>query len=255
MRTATSEAPSSQKRFIMSATFFGIEKDHVQAMAHPVSEQNRMVLRHAGVFTVGIFGGPGSGKTTLVDAAIERLTPGVRVGVVACDVFSHRDADRIGRRSRQVVQVSTGDGGVVNPGHIREALLRLDLKQLDLVLIENVGSLTGLASLDLGQEATMALLSVAGGDDKADKHPDLVRAADVVLLNKTDLLHALPFNLAAFRDDVRRINPTASLFELSTLHGDGIDPWIRWLKSNIAAFQEKCHAVAQHDGGVSNWFG
>ena len=240
----------------MSATLIGVEQNDIHATASLITgEQNRKLLRDAGVFTVSIFGGPGSGKTTLVDAALERLPPEMRVGVVVCDVFSHRDADRIALRNKQVVQVNTGDGAIVNPAHIRSALLRLDLKQLDLVFIENVGSLTGITSLDLGQEASVALLSVAGGDDKADKHPDFVRAVDVVLLNKTDLLPGLPFDLAAFRDDVQRLNPTAPLFELSTLRGAGVGPWIGWLKNSIGIFQKGRQAASRNGDAVSHWFG
>jgi hydrogenase nickel incorporation protein HypB len=250
-----SETPTQQRRFIMPAIPIEGKAENVVATANVAPEQNRQLLHDAGIFTVSLFGGPGSGKTTLVDAAIERLAPGIRIGVVACDVFSHRDADRIARRSNQVVQVNTGNSGIVNPGHIRDALLRLDLNHLDLLFIENVGALTRAAFFDLGQDASAAVLSVAGGDDKADKHPDLIRAVDAILLNKTDLLRALPFNMAALRDDVRRINPTAPLFEVSTLHGEGLDPWIAWLRNNLESFQLKRHAAAHHDGAVSHWFG
>jgi hydrogenase nickel incorporation protein HypB len=225
--------------------------------ATAIAEQNRQKLTDNGVFTVSIFGGPGSGKTSLLDATLARLMPQTRAGVIACDVFSHRDADRIALRSSQVVQVNTGDGesgDTVKPSHVRDALLQLNLGQLDVLFIENVGSLTGHAAPDLGQEASVVLLSVAGGDDKADKHPNLIRAADVVLLNKIDLLRAMPFDLDALRADVRRINPKATFIELSSLHGHGIDRWIEWLNRGIDAFRSKPKAaLRQH--GVSNWFG
>src|SRR4051812_4348400 len=149
-------------------------------LASAVAEQNRRRLADNGVFTISIFGGPGSGKTSLLDATLARLMPRTRAGVIACDVFSHRDADRMALRSNQVVQINTGDresGDVVKPSHVRDALLQLNLGQLDVLFIENVGSLTGHARPELGQEASVILLSVAGGDDKADKHPNLIRAA------------------------------------------------------------------------------
>src|SRR4051794_34913233 len=172
---------------------------------NPVAKSNRAVLHRAGVFTVAIIGGPGCGKTSLIDTTAERLMPEVNVGVIACDVDSHLDADRMARHNDQVVQVNTGDSAVADASHIREAVQCLDLAELDLLFVEHVGTLVGPVTVDLGQDATAVVFSVAAGHDKADKHPDLVRAAGVVLLNKTDLLASVPFDLAAFRADVRRL--------------------------------------------------
>lgn len=198
----------------------------------PIARLNHAALREAGIFTVSVSGGPGCGKTTLLDATIPRLAP-LRVGVIACDVASHVDADRMTRDSDQVVQVNTGDGGTPDASHIHEALQWLDLDALDLLFIENVGALLGPVTQDLGQDVTAALFSVAGGHDKAAKHPDLVKGAGIVLLNKIDLLNAAPFDLAAFRADVARLNPRAELIEVSALRGDGLDRWVEWLEARI----------------------
>ena len=212
---------------------------------NPIATLNRETLRKAGIVTVSIVGGPGCGKTTLIDATLERLMPDVHVGVIACDVASHRDADRMSRHSDQVVQVNTGEGHGLRPSHVRDALRWLDLEWLDLLLIENVGTLIGPANLDLGQDDTAVLFSVAAGDDKADKHPDLVRGAKLVILNKTDLLPSVPFNLTGFRSDVKRINPAAELIELSALQSTGLDHWLAWLK----------HRVSDGQPQPSQWFG
>src|SRR5215207_6044762 len=135
-----------------------------------VAEHNRNLLRQARVFTASVIGGPGGGKTSLIDATIERLMPEVHVGVIACDVASHLDADRLTRHSDQVVQVNVGAGGLLDAAHIRDALECLDLKQIDVLFIENIGTLVG-GPLDLGQEATVAIFSVAAGHDKPAKHP------------------------------------------------------------------------------------
>src|SRR5215218_8584489 len=150
-----------------------------QAVAATPTRPTRASLRAAGVTTISVIGGPGCGKTTLIDATIERLmSDQVHVGVVACDVVSRRDADRLARHGRQVVQVNTGVGHALDAGRVLDAIGTLDLDWIDLLFVENVGSLTGPATGDVGQDVTVAIFSVAAGDDKADKHPDLVAAAD-----------------------------------------------------------------------------
>lgn len=206
---------------------------------NPVAALNRHALWKERVFCVSVVGGPGSGKTTLINETIDQLMPEIHVGVIACDITSYLDEDRISRHSEQVVQVNTGRGDQPDASHVRDALRRLDQKWLDLLLIENVGSLSLERPPDLGQDATAVLFSVAGGDDKAEKHPDLVRAADVVLLNKTDLLSSVPFDLCRFRQDVRRLNQRVEVIELSALRNVGVESWVRWLKARVGDAGER----------------
>jgi hydrogenase nickel incorporation protein HypB len=210
-----------------------------------VAKLNRQRLNEAKVFTVNVVGGPGCGKTSLIDSTIEHLKPDVNVGVIACDLTSHRDADRMIAHSPNVVQVNTGERGMPDATDLRAALDCLDLENIELLFIENVGALIGPVALDLGQDVTAAVFSVAGGHDKADKHAPLVQGAGVVVLNKTDLLSAVPFDLDTFRADVQRLNPHAPLCELSALRESGMDTWFAWLK-----FQ-----VANERTGDSKWFG
>lgn len=213
--------------------------------ANPFSELNREALRESEIFTISVVGGPGCGKTTLIDATIQRLMPEVHVGVVACDLVSRRDADRMARHSHQVVQINTGEGHALDAGQVHEALASLDLSWIDLLFIENIGSLTGPTDNDIGQDMTVAMFSVAAGDDKADKHPDLVRFADVILLNKIDLFGCAPFDVAAFTSDVHRLNGLAEVIEMSALHSRGTEQWLNWLRKRI----KKEHQEASH------WFG
>jgi hydrogenase nickel incorporation protein HypB len=199
---------------------------------NPIADLNRNTLRSSRVFALSVSGGLGSGKTSLIDETIRRL-PHVRIGVIACDVSSHIDADRMTRRSDQVVQVNTGVKGIADAAHVREAIRCLDLDRLDVLFIENVGTLVGSVMLDLGQDVTAAVFSVAGGDDKAKKQPELVRAAGLVLLNKTDLLANVPFDLKGFRASVQRLDPAVELFEVSALHGNGMSRWTNWLDSRV----------------------
>lgn len=219
------------------------------AAATDVAEANRRTLAGAGVFCVSLLGGPGCGKTSLLDKTIERLAPGVRVAAVLGDLRTRRDADRLLRRTDQVVQVNTDGRPCLDPRDLRDALTRLDLARADLLFVENVGSLAAPADLrDLGQDATVTVFSVAAGDDKAQKHPDLIAASDAVVLNKTDLILAIPFDLAAFREDVRRIKPHAELFEVCALSGRGMVPWLNWLRRRVRKCRDGCD-------DASHWFG
>lgn len=224
--------------------------------AQQLGELNRANLRRANVFTVSVVGGPGCGKTSLIDKTVQGLTPGIHVGVIAGDMRSHRDADLVSRHSEQVVQVTTGDRPCLDAGHVRDALGHLDLRWIDLLLIENVGTLTAPADRNLGQDVTAVVFSVAAGDDKAEKHPDLVRAADVVLINKIDLRPAVPFDLEAFHSDVRRINPSAAVFELSPLYDRGMPAWLDWLKARVTKRGGSTgDAAAGTEGDASLYFG
>ena len=215
--------------------------------ANPVADINRAALREAGVFTVSVLGGPGCGKTSLIDATLLRLMPEVHVGVIACDVVTHLDADRMIRHSDQVVQVNVGEKGTLDASYIRDALGWLDLKWLDVLFIENIGTLIG-APLDLGQDATVAMFSVAAGHDKPAKHPELARAATGVVLSKTDLLTAVPFDVQAFWKEVDRLNSDARRFEISALKASGMEAWIDWLK-------DPTKPVAQERPDGSRWLG
>jgi hydrogenase nickel incorporation protein HypB len=191
---------------------------------------NRDRLRRAGVFTINLIGGPGCGKTSLIEATMRRLMLKRRVGAIAADAHSRYDADRLGVLGDQVLHVDPGGECALNPADVGQALDRLDLPALDLLMIENVSSLVGPGGIDLGEDAKVAVFSVAAGHDKPARHPDVVRGASIVVLNKVDLLAITPFDLATFRETVARLNPSAVVMELSTLGGQGMDAWIEWLE-------------------------
>jgi hydrogenase nickel incorporation protein HypB len=207
---------------------------------------NHRRLADARVFAVNLIGGPGCGKTSLLQATVARLILKRRVGIIAADPQTRLDADRLAALGDQVLQIGTGMNGLLTAEHVRSALRRMDLGVLDLVLIENVSSLIGPAQFDLGEDARVAMFSVAAGDDKPAKYPDVVRCADVVILSKTDLLPIVPSDVDAFRGTVRRLNPRAPVIELSTLTGDGLDAWLDWLlvHSANAAQQLEVRPVA-----------
>jgi hydrogenase nickel incorporation protein HypB len=194
-----------------------------------IAAMNRQTLRQAGVMSIDLIGAPGCGKTALIERTIQGLDGKLRIGVIVGDLTTQRDADRMARWCDQVVQVNTGKGCHLEANHVREALGRIDLGKLDLLIIENVGNLICPVGFDLGQDLKVGMFAVSGGDDKAAKHPYIVMEAAVLLLSKTDLLPYIPFDLELFRSDIRRINPNVPLLEFSTTTGQGFEAWLKWL--------------------------
>jgi hydrogenase nickel incorporation protein HypB len=200
-----------------------------------VAQSNHQQLAGAGVFAVNLIGGPGCGKTSLLQETVRRLILRRRIGIIAADPQTRCDADRLAALGDQVLQVGTGTNSLLTAEHVRAALRRLKLGVLDLLLIENVSSLIGPAQFDLGEDAKVAMFSVAAGEEKPAKYPDVVRCADLIILNKTDLLAIATFNIAVFRSTVDRLNPHIEVIEMSTLTGDGVDAWLQWLLNRTQA--------------------
>jgi hydrogenase nickel incorporation protein HypB len=198
---------------------------------------NRAQLRERGVFAIDLIGAPGCGKTALIEATLPRLSDrGVRCGVIVGDLATQRDADRIARHTTQVVQINTGKGCHLEANHVRQALGRLDLTAIDLLIIENVGNLICPVGFDLGQDMKVGLFAVSDGDDKAAKHPYLVHESAVILLGKTDLLPYVSFDLDLFEQDVRRLNASVPLMRFSATTGQGMDQWLNWIMKRMPAF-------------------
>jgi hydrogenase nickel incorporation protein HypB len=195
-----------------------------------LAESVRADLERRAIFAVDIIGAPGSGKTALLEATLRALKGRRHPAVLVGDLATRRDGDRLALLCDQVVQISTGQGCHLEAGQVRDALAQVDLSQVDLLLIENVGNLICPVGFDLGQAAKVGVFAVTDGDDKAAKHPYLVQAADVLLLNKIDLLPYVPFDRSVFEADVRLLNPTVPILEISAATGAGLDAWLDWLE-------------------------
>jgi hydrogenase nickel incorporation protein HypB len=208
--------------------------ENILKLNDEIAAINRQALAHAKLFTVDLIGAPGCGKTALIEATIRALNREARIGVIAGDLATQRDADRMARWTDQVVQVNTGKGCHLEAHHVRQAMARIDLSRLDLLFIENVGNLICPVGFDLGQDAKVGMFAVSDGDDKAAKHPYIVVESAALVLGKTDLLPYVPFDLDLFRRDVRGLNPSVNMIELSVTAGQGMEPWLTFLRERIA---------------------
>jgi hydrogenase nickel incorporation protein HypB len=198
-----------------------------------VAAANRAGFAAAGVRVVNLMSSPGAGKTTLLRETLVRLQGWVRVGIVVGDIETSLDADRLDGLGASVALVNTGDGFGgechLDAPMIRSALPRLPLDELDLLVIENVGNLVCPAEFDVGEDAKAMVWSPTEGEEKPLKYPLMFRAAEVVVVNKIDLLPFLDVDLDAFRTNLARVNPGALVLEVSAKTGEGVDAWVDWL--------------------------
>ena len=218
--------------------------ENVLKLNDEMAAMNRQALRDAGIFTVNVIGAPGCGKTALIQSTLAACRDdGTRFGVVVGDLATDRDAMRLANGCDHVVQINTGKGCHLDANQVRKAMGNIDLDAIDVLIVENVGNLICPVGFDLGQDVTVGVFCIAEGDDKAAKHPYLVQEADVLVLNKIDLLPYVPFDLDKFRADVERLHADATLIEVSVTN-DTIDPWLTWLRDQIAAATAGARSIA-----------
>ncbi len=190
-------------------------------------------FRQANVAAVHLIGAPGSGKTTLIEQALHHGGHRTRIGVIEADPETTRDAKRIAAFHVPVVQITTSGGCHLEPHLLERAIDHLPLSELDLVLIENVGSMLCPVDVTLGETRRVAVLSVAEGHDKAAKYPKLFRSADIVVLTKLDLMPYVHFNEDEFDVDLRAAHPECPVIRVSCATTQGIPLWCDWLASLV----------------------
>jgi hydrogenase nickel incorporation protein HypB len=206
---------------------------------------NRQHFNKHGVLAVNLMSSPGAGKTRLLEATIEALKDELSIAVIEGDLETENDADRIRAHGVPAIQITTGSACHLDAHMVHDALHALDLQALDIVFIENVGNLVCPASFDLGQHSNVILLSVPEGDDKPAKCPVMFRAADLVLLSKSDLLPVLDdFNPDAARRHLRELASGAPVFEISAKNAAGMDAWIHWLLAERAQLEQQAGTLA-----------
>jgi len=209
-----------------------IETD-ILAKNNRMAAGNRSLFRDKGLFVLNLVSSPGSGKTTILERTLKDLAGSCRSAVIEGDQQTDNDAVRIAATGVPVKQVNTGAGCHLDAHMVLHAAEHFDLDNLDLLLIENVGNLVCPASFDLGEHHKVVVLSVTEGEDKPLKYPQMFHAADIMLLNKVDLLPYLDFDLEACKEMARRVSPGIRIFEVSSKSGAGMDAWYAWLKEGM----------------------
>lgn len=196
-----------------------------------LAERNRGFFRGKGILLLNVLSSPGSGKTTLLQRTAEALQGRLRMGVIVGDLATQNDAMRLRASGIPVVQINTGTVCHLDASMIARAAARLDLSQLDLVVIENVGNLVCPAMFDLGEELRVVLLSTTEGEDKPLKYPPMFHSAQVVVVTKMDLALATGYARDEAMTNLQHVSHHARIFELSARSGDGMDAWVEFLVS------------------------
>jgi hydrogenase nickel incorporation protein HypB len=196
---------------------------------------NRERFDAAATLCLNLVSSPGSGKTSLLVRTVAQIAAHRPVGVIEGDQQTSNDADRIRATGVAAVQVNTGKGCHLEAPMVAKALDSLPLAPGGVLFIENVGNLVCPALFDLGEAHKVAILSVTEGEDKPLKYPDMFRAADLVLLNKVDLLPFLDFDVDLCEANARRVNPDVEVLRVSARSGEGFDAWLRWIEERTTA--------------------
>ena len=203
-----------------------------------LAKNNRRAMENRNYFTansilaLNLVSSPGAGKTTLLEKTVVALS-GMNIAVIEGDQQTMRDADRIQATGIEAVQVNTGTGCHLDADMVHRAMHKLTLEKNSLLFIENVGNLVCPALFDLGEAHKVVIISVTEGDDKPQKYPHMFHAADICVINKTDLLPYVQFDIGQCREYGLQVNPDLTFFELSATTGAGMTAWLDWLRQKV----------------------
>jgi len=198
-----------------------------------IARKNRDLFAQRGIFVFNIVSSPGSGKTSILERTLEHLNGKFRVAVIEGDVQTDFDAQRVSRYNVPVVQIVTHGACHLEAKLIQDALQNVDIQNIQILIIENVGNLVCPANYDLGEAAKVVVVSTPEGDDKPLKYPGMFRNAVVLIINKIDLLPYVNCDIATLRRNALQINPSLKIFEISCTTKAGIPEWCDWLAKNV----------------------
>ena len=198
-----------------------------------LAARNRGWFEGRSIVALNLMSSPGAGKTSLLERTIRDLSPELSLSVIEGDQETVLDAERIRATGSRVVQINTGSGCHLDADMLAQGIRSLDPPAQSVVFIENVGNLVCPALFDLGDQSKVVIMSVTEGDDKPLKYPHMFRAADVLLLNKLDLLPYLDFDVDRCIAYARQINPGIEVLTLSATRGDDLDGWYDWLRQQV----------------------
>lgn len=199
-----------------------------------IAASNRQVFDKAGIFAINIMASPGAGKTSVILETIRRLQPKYRIGVIEGDTAPVTiDADKVIKAGAAAIQINTGGDCHLDALMVQNGLKSMDLDNLDIIIIENVGNLICPAAFDLGTHANVLIASIPEGDDKPYKYPNIYRGLQAMILNKIDLRPYVKFNQDYFRKGVEMLNPGLAFFPTSCTTGEGFEQWVEWVSQKI----------------------
>ena len=190
-------------------------------------------FRRNGTFCLNLISSPGSGKTALLERTLEGFDPVRRVAVLTGDIQTDNDARRLARYGFPVRQITTGGACHLDARMVERGLEGWPVEDFEILFLENVGNLVCPTSYDLGEDARAVLLSVTEGEDKPLKYPATFHHADLMVLNKIDLLPYVPFQAALACENARRVQPEIEIVEVSCTSGQGLDRWRAWLEAHL----------------------
>jgi hydrogenase nickel incorporation protein HypB len=215
-----------------TARIIRLEQD-ILAKNALIAARNREWFEGRQILALNLMSSPGAGKTTLLERTIRGLTGNPPVLVIEGDQETGRDAARIIQAGAQAVQINTGSGCHLDAAMVSAAVGKLDLQKGSLLVIENVGNLVCPALFDLGESARIVVMSVTEGEDKPLKYPNMFRFANILILNKIDLLPYLQFSIEKCMGYAHQVNPELDIFQLSAATGDGLEGWYGWLRARL----------------------
>jgi hydrogenase nickel incorporation protein HypB len=203
-----------------------------------LAERNRGFFMAKNIVAINLVSSPGSGKTTLLEKTIQMIGSSLPMAVIEGDQQTSNDADRIAATGAKVVQINTGKGCHLDAHMVLHAVEKLKPDQNSMLFIENVGNLVCPSMFDLGEKWRVVIMSVTEGDDKPIKYPDMFHTSQICIINKTDLLPYVDFNVEKAKDLARRVNPGIIFMEVSASKGDGMEEWTEWVQKQVLS-QEK----------------
>lgn len=201
------------------------------------ADLNKKFFKEQNVFVLNMMSSPGSGKTQILCQTLATLMNEMKVGIIVGDICTTNDADRLEKTGAKVIQINTDQFGGdchLAANLIMDSAVKLGCEDLDFLIVENIGNLVCPAEFDIGEDAKTVVLSVTEGEDKSLKYPLMFRVSDVAILNKIDLLPYLDFDAGLAKDNMQQVHPNLPVFEISAKTGQGLEPWIEWLKIKVA---------------------
>jgi hydrogenase nickel incorporation protein HypB len=198
-----------------------------------IASENRKKFNEADVFVINLMSAPGAGKTSLIEQTIKALHNNLRIGVIEGDIAGTDDAQRIEGLGIPVIQINTGSACHLDANMINDVIDDLPIKDLDLLIVENVGNLVCPAEFKIGEDMKCMILSVAEGDDKPLKYPLMFQESSALILNKIDLLPYIDADIEKIKRDSLSLNPSLKIFEVSCKTGKGLAQWTEWLQTVV----------------------